>query len=117
MNYDLNIAKACADKAAFDEMRRAVEAAPRNEGTGIKWRDSLLDVPEQLSPRSEWLKRHNVTTHKCDTIWIAMIGPFPENIEELGSTEYAGMMMEYGTEDDAIVALAKERNWKLWSEK
>jgi hypothetical protein len=42
------LARAKADKSAFDTMRKSVESAPDN-GNGTAWRDELLAVPE-LNP-------------------------------------------------------------------
>lgn len=56
------LAKAKADKAAFDEMRKTVESAP-DTANGTAWRDELLAVPEQLSPRLKWMQEHNIQTH------------------------------------------------------
>jgi len=68
--------------------------------------DNLFDVPEQLSPKLQWMKAHNVTTQKHEgdniangTQWEARV---PNGIGD--------------TEDEAIVELAKANNWKLWNE-
>lgn len=97
------LAKAKADKAAFDEMRKAVEAAPATSN-GTAWRDELLSVPTTLSPRLSWMMRNKVVTYldaHPSSPWVASGG---ENHKR-------GV-----TEEEAIVALAKANGWKLWFE-
>lgn len=60
--FKANLAAAKESKRKFDEMRRAVEAAPDSQN-GTAWMDDLLSVPEQLSPRLAWMKTNAVETH------------------------------------------------------
>ena len=103
--------------AGFDEMRKAVEDAPDTRN-GTAWRDDLLTVPEQLSPRLQWMKEHGVTTLHQDWLnfqpWSAFIGPIETMTvaaEEFGELRFAD------NEHDAIVNLAEANGWPLWNEK
>ena len=78
----------------------------------------------QDSPRLKWFKAHEVKIHHNPDIEPG------EECPETGDTRYAWMAWtgdemgamhadEIGfgdTEDEAIVALAKAKGWRLWSE-
>ena len=85
--------------------------------------EMLFDVPEQLSPRLAWMKRHHVKTQffKQNKIgdkdefgndnwpWYA----FDETSEEnLFGRELCGG----ATEDDAIAEFARRNKLKMWNE-
>lgn len=82
--------------------------------------DQLFDVPETLSPRLAWMKKHGVMTYKSPDFepeedpWCAWL---PENnMEELGLPEDLEQCGLGQTEDEAITALAVLHNIRLWNE-
>jgi hypothetical protein len=86
--------------------------------------DNLFDMPEVLSPRLEWMKKHDVRTHLQELMreegspWSAWLPAHDWDSE--CSTCYACEFEEHVgfgmTKDDAIVNLAKKNNLKLWNE-
>ena len=62
--------------------------------------NDLFTIPEQPSPRLQWLRRYNVTT----------------NQDENGKWTATGASAEGDTEHDAIVSLAIKNGWRLWNE-
>jgi len=132
------LAKAKADKAAFSDMRKAVEAAP-DTSNGTAWRDELLAVPEMLSPRLNWIhamkEEYRIFTHYAEN-WLAIPMNIAckklegYNLTDEEKTDGATLMAGYcrllddaniltdghATEEDAIVALAKANGWRLWFE-
>lgn len=73
--------------------------------------DNLFDIPEQLSPRLAWMKKHDIRINKDDNrddkrIWRAC-----------GEDQDDDTFEGYGsTEDEAIVDIAKKLHLKLWNE-
>jgi hypothetical protein len=83
--------------------------------------DSLFEIPTTLSPRLQWMQKYGI-----------LISDGGEDYEPEGKDEISGNRLyrywakamfiprypESGgdTEDDAIVALAKKLNLKLWNE-
>lgn len=75
-------------------------------------KDSLFDVPVQLSPRLAWLKGRSVKVYQsdiadCATPWVA---------HALNATPSETSVCVGETQDEAIVALAKANGWRLWNE-
>ena len=74
--------------------------------------DELFEVPEQLSPRLKWMKRHGIYTDHCGQIakhvsWKAYV------LNERGGID----LSSYGeTEHEAIADLAIRLGIKLWNE-
>lgn len=72
--------------------------------------DLLFDVPEQLSPRLAWMKKHNIRIN--------------ENLVSGGDCAFSAYMsgqpdceVSYGkTEDDALQNLCIQYGLKLWFE-
>lgn len=117
-NFAQNLAAAKEAKRQFDEMRRAVESAP-DARNGTAWRDDLLTVPVQLSPRLQWIKKQNVTTHhapECEEPWCAFVGTMDDLSRECVRMEDDGRLVYADTEEDAIIKLAISQGWKLWNE-
>lgn len=89
--------------------------------------DELFQIDETLSPRLKWIAKNGILTHHADHLdedpWMA-IQPFEGHKGNVGEimAEWCGLYEEcnaigYGdTEDEAIVALAKKLNLKLWNE-
>jgi len=101
------LAKAKADKAAFSDMRKAVEAAP-DSSNGTAWRDELLAAPETLSPRLKWMQEHGITVKKTDN---------PDSPEDQSYCAFGPCTMAAArTEDGAIVRLAQKLNLRLWNQ-
>lgn len=123
-NFAQNLAAAKEAKRQFDEMRRAVESAP-DARNGTAWRDDLLTVPVQLSPRLAWMKARGVhIIHnkgiepgtECELSGETLY-PYCAHRANDGAQIFVGNMAGYGnTEDEAIVALALANGWKLWNE-
>lgn len=67
----------------------------------------LFNIPETLSPRLAWMKRHGVITRKWanGTWWSCLESDWEERNASSGSTE-----------DEAITNLAKRLNIPLWNE-
>ena len=90
----------------------------------------LFSIPQTLSPRLKWLKKHAVHTHfdegvtpgeECEVSgerlypWCALTGEVQTNIADAIFAEEG--RVGYGdTEDDAIYDLATKRGWRLWNE-
>ena len=73
--------------------------------------DTLFDLPESPSPRLKWLRAHKIKTcadafdaYTGEDRWVAYLR------DDIGDNEFGD------TEDEAIVALAKKLNLKLWNE-
>lgn len=90
--------------------------------------DLLFEVPTVLSPRLKWMASSGILTHHTEgfgeTAWMALM-PFDKDKGKDIMTIFAEScrlydesgQCQYGpTEDDAIVALAKKLNLKLWNE-
>lgn len=91
--------------------------------------ENLFDVPETLSPRLAWLKKHEIKTLHRDDLsdeagrWEAYVGEYQFAIDETFADRESGFypdespFLAWGeTEDDAILELAKNNGWKLWNE-
>lgn len=76
----------------------------------------LFDIPETLSPRLKWMREHGIVAqfYSLDSMppktgWQAWVPMSTENAWPQATA--------FGdTEDEAIVALAKKLNLKLWNE-
>jgi len=88
--------------------------------------DQLFDVPEQLSPRLAWMKKHNVITYRCpsDGLWVADFcedgnedfkDPYSYFAKEtaMNGDHYIGLGQ---SEDEAITHLCIRCRVKLWNE-
>lgn len=71
----------------------------------------LFQIEETLSPRLKWMRENQIETesdafdaYTGEDRWIAY------RYEDFGDNEFGD------TEDEAIVALAKKLNVKLWNE-
>jgi hypothetical protein len=68
----------------------------------------LFDVPESLSPRLAWIKKHRATVH-----WSEEDAEYYAYMGSCCSVDWYG----WGeTEDDALFEMAKKRGLKLWNE-
>jgi hypothetical protein len=69
----------------------------------------LFDVPVQLSPRLEWIKRKGVNFS---------LDRDSNDIVATSHCEHCGHSAEgFGaTEDDACLDLAEQEGWKMWHE-
>jgi hypothetical protein len=68
----------------------------------------LFEMPMQLSPRLQWIKKHNICTQKFEAPTIA---------PEFRWVATSKTITAPGpSEDDAIVNLAKLMKIKLWNE-
>ena len=83
--------------------------------------DTLFDLPESPSPRLKWIAEKQVRTHNhpqseppwsawlpsqdYSSTWPCCYDPLQEDMVGQGDTE-----------DEAIIALAKKLNLKLWNE-
>jgi len=73
----------------------------------------LFDIPETLSPRLAWLKKHGIFTNSeffDDSDEEYRWGAWLEGCQDYLRTGHGD------TEDDALVDLAKKQNLKLWNE-
>lgn len=70
----------------------------------------LFDIPETLSPRLKWMREHSMATELIADKWLAEVAHYQDGI--LVFLDRANG----DTEDEAIVALAKKLNLKLWNE-
>lgn len=90
---------------------------------------NLFDVPEQLSPRLAWMKKHNVITFHLtpkdpDHVWLADFYEDDDLDIDNPAAYFASETASNGeryigtgdTEDEAIVELCKKRRVKLWNE-
>ncbi len=79
--------------------------------------DSLFEIPEQLSPRLAWMREHGVTTRHCPGEWTCEFTG-TEGPCWIASDDFSDPLnfTSGDTEDEAIVALAKENGWPLWNE-
>lgn len=89
--------------------------------------DELFSVPEVLSPRLAWLRKHGIITHHyvvegCDSTWFA---GFQEWWPELkGVNFFAAETAHHGdsrcverdNEQEALADLARYYELKLWNE-
>lgn len=66
----------------------------------------LFNIPEQKSPRLQWLDKHGIWT--CE---VTLRGKF-----QWWEATASGIIGKGATEDDAIVDLAKQMGIKLWNE-
>lgn len=71
--------------------------------------DTLLDVPESLSPRLLWMKQHGIITLMRKGILNG--GPMVQWDASNGAIHAVAE-----TEDDALTDLAKKLNIRLWNE-
>lgn len=74
----------------------------------------LFDIPEHLSPRVEWMRRHRIRTLKGNDEeegepWGAWVG-------EEGRPLQGEALTFAPTEDEALARLAKRLGLKLWNE-
>lgn len=90
----------------------------------------LFDIPETLSPRLKWMRDNRIKTHHAphmeEAPWMAIrlteehwkkqMSVSEAMEEECRLYDEAGELAEADTEDEAIVALAKKLNLKLWNE-
>lgn len=76
----------------------------------------LFIVPEHLSPKLAWMRRHDARTMRyrgtraADAVplpWIAWRGDFQDAID-------TGAIHEGTTQDDALTRLATAHAWPLW---
>lgn len=82
--------------------------------------DQLFNVPESLSPRLAWLKKHGVRLHHNpsefpDDPWCVWL-PENEQVETPGIPAREDLCGFGATEEDALCELAKIHNLKLWNE-
>lgn len=74
-------------------------------------RDLLFDVPETLSPRLAWMKKHGLTVAKSDVAdsdeWVA------SDDDDDDPEGYAVGK----TQDEALVKYARKFGIKLWNDK
>lgn len=80
--------------------------------------NELFDIPEQLSPRLAWIQKHGVQTHHAKHFdhfpWCAWFpanntpcGKAPDNPDDCGFGQ---------NQDDALAALARRHDIRLWNE-
>ena len=82
----------------------------------------LFAIEKTYSPRSLWMKKHNIHTHYCKDLdgsecfpWTAYIGTMEDIANECNLMEYDGRM-EYGaTEDDALLNLIAKGRVRHWN--
>jgi len=83
--------------------------------------DSLFEIPPTLSPRLQWIDKHQLRTQHCaglpEAPWCAWL---PENDwDSETSTAYDGDDDAVGfglTEDEAVIKLAIIHTIPLWNE-
>lgn len=80
----------------------------------------LFAVPETLSPRLAWMRKHEIRTNFCESLkdspWCAWL---PEDDFDDHGTIYNGDDDSVGfglTKDDAVIKLAKKKGIRLWNE-
>lgn len=91
--------------------------------------DELFPTPETLSPRLVWMRRHEIKTLHRDDLpekagqWEAYIGDYQTAVDKtINDTEARfypdeSPYLAWGeTEEDAVLELAKNNQWKLWNE-
>jgi hypothetical protein len=65
---------------------------------------NLFDMPEELSPRLQWMKDQRISTMRTrDHRWVAYKSETPQSYT-------------HDEEIDAVVGLAKKLKIKLWKE-
>lgn len=84
----------------------------------------LFPIEETLSPRLKWMRDNGIRIiHNNDVSpgdedeWGNRLSPFCATKSKPGTLVFADHVNAWGdTEDEAIVALAKKLNLKLWNE-
>ena len=80
----------------------------------------LFPIEETLSPRLKWMRENDIDAQECeiDSYFFDRLVTRPQWVAwSKKKAAKAVARYEFGdTEDDAIVALAKKMNVKLWNE-
>ena len=80
----------------------------------------LFDIPETLSPRLKWMRENDIDVQECEihSYFFDRLVTRPQWVAwSKKKATKAVARYEFGdTKDDAIVALAKKMNVKLWNE-
>ena len=78
--------------------------------------DELFHIDESLSPRLAWMRQHRIQTSESDLFKLTQHGkPWAAWISGK-RTKAVAQYTTADTEDEAIIALAKKINLKLWNE-
>ncbi len=91
--------------------------------------DTLFDVPESLSPRLAWMRKHGIQTLKRDDLpceagrWEAYVGDYEAAVTKTINDSDARFYpdesphLAWGqTEEEAVMELAQNNEWPLWNE-
>ncbi len=83
--------------------------------------DELFSIPEVLSPRLAWIKKHEIRTHHhehSEMPWAAWLPAHDYSKEHSGCYHPAhGDQAGFGmTEEEAVIDLAKTQRMPLWNE-
>jgi hypothetical protein len=79
--------------------------------------DLFPELETILSPRLEWMQKHNVSTRlDIPCRWMAFTGPEAQNHREEASKVIRAELCFATTEEDAILRLAQRNGWRLWFE-